>query len=526
MATHEVRHQEETLVRINREKPSPFYESKWFGKIWADWKLPWLLFTFISSVALIVIGVAVGLWWSGWVYTGFAVLFYLTFIQVRIPRLKIPPITWLHRRGLHWYRGFMGYNWYQSLDPAIGEAFGITTGERNPPREVKALGKIRFNPHEVGGAVLGTAEDFRYHTLSGTLKVTSESLFSVDAETRSRRLAAFAHLLDTLAQSDVYRFAWQDTTLLGEHHDPNALLEGILKGSRLNRSSPPNRNVLLRWIDENNRDSVVHETTMTLSVSIPALRHEAKELGGDYGKVLERRLKDFYFSVIGRGSGHSPIGLSSAYLASYNDLVLLNLLRLDPVYAQPLWQQWARPHDADLLLNEKLAWPDSSDFRSEEMCRLGETYHLGFYIEEFGEAGWVRDSFWELVGVPVPKTVSVVFQMLPRDKARKTVERYASAVKGVNIDRASEGMRVTQFHEEDERQANALESELARNMGHVGRVRCYIDVTGESPEQAQAYARLLRSAVTTNTPFVMRPLTTRQLRGIDALMPLTRGLRA
>jgi hypothetical protein len=534
MATPEMRQPEETLVRINREKPAPIYESKNFGTIKADWKLPWLIFVVGSSVGLIVIGAIVGLFWVGWAYAGCALLGYGA--SIHIPWFewgKSSAITVFYRKGLHRYRNIMGHNWHLSLDPSVGEAFGLTNSMRSPPKPIKVLGKVKFVPHYIGAAkgngaqraVLGTAEDFKHHTLTGTLKVTFESLYSADADRRDRRLAAYAHLLDTLAQGDFYRFAFQDTTLLGEHHDPTALLDEILRGNRLNRTAAPNRDVLLRWIAQNNNNSVVHESTMSLSLYLPAFRHEAKQLDGEYGTVLERAFRGFYASVIGKGSGQSPIGLSSAKFLSHNDLVLLNLLRLDPVFAQPYWQQWRRPRDSDYLLNENLAWPDSSDFRSGEIVRLGETYHLGFYVEEFGEAGMKQDAFWELLGVPVPKTVTVVFQMITRAQARKKVERNTTAVKGFNRDRAMDNKRVTEFHAEDEREARQLEHELATSKGHVGKVRCYIDVTGDTPEQAHAYARVMRSAVTTNTPFVIKPLISRQLRGIDALLPLTRGLR-
>jgi len=204
---------------------------------------------------------------------------------------------------------------------------------------------------------------------------------------------------------------------------------------------------------------------------------------------------------------------------------MLNLLRLDPVFAQPLWQQWRRPRDTEYLLDEKLAWPVASDFRSGDIVRLGETYHLGYYIDEFGESGMAQDAFWELLGVPVPKTVSVVFQMIPWRKAKTTAKRYRTGVTGVNVDRTREDKLVLEEHVWAEEEAITHEREVARSMGQVGRIRGYIDVTGDSPEQAHAYARLLRSAVTTNTPFVIRPLTNRQLRGIETVMPLARGLR-
>ena len=529
MSTQEANRPDEHLVRISREKPTPLY-----GPIKTDWKLPWLIVAAVSSVFFIVMGSLAHLWWAGWAYALFASFVYLAMIQVPwFEHWQSSAITLLHRKMLHLQRSIMGNNWYLSIDPEIGEVFGLADSRRAPPRPIKALGRIRFLPHivetfsgsGVKKAVLGIGEDNNSHTLAGTLKVTYESLYSVDAGVRSRRLAAYAHLLDTLAQGDVHRIAWQDTTLLGEYADPVAFLDEIMNASQLKRTTAPNRDVLLKWINENHSSKPIHETTITLSIQRVTVRSEAKQLGGDYGKVLERTLRDFYASVIGKGSSLSPIGLSSATFLSYNDLVMLNLLRLDPVFAQPLWQQWERPADSEYLLNEKLAWPDSSDFRSGEIVRLGETYHLGFYVEEFGETGMNQDAFWELMAVPVPKTVTVVFQMVPRKQAQKSAERRRTGVTGVNVDRAKSDRIVREADVYAEEEAVTLEREVARSKGRVGRVRCYIDVTGDTPEQTHAYSRLLRSAVTNSTPFVIRPLNNRQLRGLGAVMPLARGLK-
>jgi hypothetical protein len=528
MAANDTSAPEKTMVRITKEKPTPLY-----GPIKMDWKLPWMIATAVSSVLFIAIGSLTPLWWIGWLYAVFAVTVYLTTVQVPwFERLRTPAITVLHRKAQKFHRRITGGDWYLSLDPRIGEVFGISDESRDPPKPIKALGRIRFMPHAVESysadgirkSILGVAEDGR-NTLAGTLKVTSESLYSVDADTRQRRLAAYAHLLDTLTQGYVHRLAWQDTTLLGEHADPENFLDEIAKASDLKRSTAPNRDVLRKWIDDNNQNQVVHETTITLAVHRLAIRGEAKQMDGDYRKVLETTLRDFYAMITGKGSGASPLGLSSAKFLSFNDLVMLNLLRLDPVFAQPLWQQWRRPRDTEYLLEEKLAWPDASDFRSGDIVRLGETYHLGYYIDEFGESGMAQDAFWELLGVPVPKTVSVVFQMIPWRKAKTTAKRYRTGVTGVNVDRTREDKLVLEEHVWAEEEAITHEREVARSMGQVGRIRGYIDVTGDSPEQAHAYARLLRSAVTTNTPFVIRPLTNRQLRGIEAVMPLARGLR-
>jgi hypothetical protein len=64
---------------------------------------------------------------------------------------------------------------------------------------------------------------------------------------------------------------------------------------------------------------------------------------------------------------------------------------------------------------------------------------------------------------------------------------------------------------------------MATHQGQVGRVRCYIDLTGASLEEVTANATLLQHAAT-DARFLIEPLTGRQHLGIEAVMPIGRGL--
>ena len=92
-----------------------------------------------------------------------------------------------------------------------------------------------------------------------------------------------------------------------------------------------------------------------------------------------------------------------------------------------------------------------------------------------------------------------------------------------NKDRVTSHRRVTASQLRSADEALRHEVEIASNVGQVGRIRCYIDVTGPTLEEARENALKLRNAWT-GSRFIVEPLTGRQHLGINAVMPLARGL--
>jgi len=495
------------------------------GPIELDYRVVWGVFSMILGFGALAYFTSSGAWQIGLVA-------FISLILLNVAFFWMPAAAYGYRYGSLKLRDLLGSNRHASDHPLHGETMDDTTSKPQRPKRIKLLGKVEFIPHETGSGILGIAHDLRYNTWSGAMWGAGSSILSNDQMTQMRRLRAFAAMLDSMAEagSQIHRFAWHEQTLIGEPQHPQELVQTIRQGAGLSREQPPNQELLLRRTEEMGRASLEHRTVMTLTTRSRDVRFEAKGLGkGDFGysEVLRQRLESFYSLAMGEESGFSSIGLKAARFASYNDLLLLNRLSLDPVYGQPLWQEWrGRPaEDEGNLLDEQVAWPGYADFSHADYCRLGETFHMGVYISEFTRGGMPPDQLWNVLKLRVPKTVTTVFQMVPARRAQRFAEWSTSGASGNRRFGAGTDHRVTASQVREAESAYAHEDEIAANRGQVGRVRCYIDLTGSSLEEVQANATKLRHACA-DARFLLEPLTGRQHIGIEAVMPLGRGVQS
>jgi hypothetical protein len=498
------------------------------GPFKGNFKTLWAVSLGILCVVAIVFSSVANVVYIGLTFTFLVFVAYVLLFGIQpFEGLKTTASAKGFRSGNHAYRGLRGQNRHTSDQPQVGEVFGVpnpTKKRKRRPKPVKRIGRVDFIPHEIRGGTLGVAWDHPYNTYSSTMWVAGSSLHSDNPRMQMDRLQGFAMLLDQMAEigSPVHRFKWREQTLLGEQQYPEHLVQTIRDGAMLDSSSYPNEDVLLRRTAEMGRESVIHRTTMSLSVYAPHVKREAKAVGGAEN-VLVQQLKDFYGSAMGTEEGYSPIGLKAATFLTYNELVLENRLALDPVFAQPYWQEWPGPEDDDDRLSEYDAWPGYVNLEHDDYCRLGETYHMGFYIEEFPRQGMLPDQFWNILKLRIPKTVTTVFEMVPIHRAERRAQYATSGARGSNVDRAQAQRRVTESQMRTERLATEHEREIAEQTGQVGRIRCYIDLTGASLEEVRANAQTLRGA-TRDARFIIEPLVGRQHVGIEAVMPTGRGL--
>jgi hypothetical protein len=499
------------------------------GPLKINYKLFWNVLFAVIGLAGLVLSASAGVLPLGILFAGLLIAAYFLFIGIQpFEKGRTSGLSLGWRKANHAYHDLTGDTRYTSDQPEAGEAFTATARIPKRPKSIKLLGRISFLPYELPGGVLGIARDHRYNNYSATVWAAGSSLLSDDFQTQETRLAGFAGLLDQMAQvgSPVYRFAWREQTLIGEYTQPQEMVETIRRGAQLQRPNPPNSATLLSRTAEMGDSSIIHRTTMTLAVNASQIKREAKSRGG-VSEVLVAQLQSFLATAQGRQVGHSPIGLKAASVLSYNDLILENRLALDPVFAQPIWEgrTWSGPENEWDLLDEQNAWPGYVNFQPADYCRLGETFHLGFYIDELTRNGMFPAQFWDILKVPVPKIVTAVFQMVPPHEAERWAQWRTTGALSFNQDRVTAHRRVTASQLKSADEALRHEVEIASNVGQVGRIRCYIDVTGSTLEEARDNALKLRNAWT-GSRFIVEPLTGRQHLGINAIMPLARGLSA
>ena len=505
--------------RIDKEASvSPWLDT--FHLAWGGIFVAAVLTILVISTVLghILIGIVI--------IVGVAVLFAIEVFFPLFEDYKTTGLAWRHRKLMHRYASFRGKNRGFSNNPTLGEAIGaeVLEDQETPPL-IPALGMVQFKRVELpNGSVLGVAWDHIYNTYSATMACSFSSLSSDDAYTRSERLEAFARLLNGFAETSnlVERFSWRWQTLMGERQKPEEAVEIVREGAKLSREDCPNREVYLKRYAEMGEKAVIDRVTMTLAISAdnPMVKRLARTMGS-IEAVLVQQLGQFHALAMGSETGRSPIGLTSAVFLSYNDLVLENLLALNPVRAQSLWQRtdWAGPRNERDFLGQKMAWPDFYDFEHESYCQLGQTYHQTFVLWEFTRSGVVPEQLWAILKAPFPKVVAVVFHMIHAGAALTRSEWSANTADLAtrSKDRASAtDVRMRDITAE-------RETEIANSQGEDGQVACYITVTGATLDECDINVRRLHDAAG-EARFVIMPLTNRQEQGIGPIGPYARGL--
>ncbi len=503
-----------------------------FGPVKLNFKLAWAALVVLVGFMFIVAGTAAG---AAVVGVGMAVLLvvlYLVGFAVQpFDNMQTTAVAKAYRVANH----KLSQGTFTADDMVEGEIFGIDDKNVRRPKPIRQIGRMDFIAHQPQNvqveegqpppAPLGVVRDRRYDTYTSLLWWRGSSLLSANDSSREGLLNHFARLLDDMAPGDspLHRFAWRFQTILNEQQYPEKTLSELRKAANLSRTSAPNEQHLIDWFDEMGGESLEHRTTMSLTIRGSQVKREAKSMGS-VEEVLLRYGWDFYNALMGVGLGFSPVGVKAARLMSYNELVIENRLSLDPVFGQPLWEQWQGPQDDYDLLSEHVAWPKYANFTQDDYCQLGLTYHKGFYIAEFPRSGMFSDQFWNLLRVPIPKTVTAVFNMIDPKHAQRRAEFASAGATGRIVDRQEARKLVTQAQQVSVELTTGHEGEVARNIGQVGQVTVYIDVTGASLEEVNSNADRLRSAWS-GSRFLVEPLKGMQAKGIEALLPAGRGLR-
>lgn len=493
-----------------------------------DFRLGWAVLLFMPFFPLLFLSLATGLVVTliTLAYLLVAGIFFMVFVM---PKFRAgftrTPISMWYRKRSHKKRTKNGHNLYASLEAEIGEVFGIIDYQRPKQTAPPEIGRIDFYGHELEEgnpeSIRGFAWDHRLNTDSAVIWVGGDSLLTQDPEEQTARFGGFSSLLESLSRqgSSISRFAWQDVTLIGEQSPEQEIARELARSPSLDTK------MLSDYFKQTARmgeASIRHWTTFNISVDRGRTAHLAKQMGGPE-KLIAREAVSFFRSVTGAGLGDSSIGVKAAGLLTHNDRVIDNRLKTDMVRGKWIHQVWERPADSQYLLDAKIAFPGSYDLEAPDHCLLGSTYYVNFYIEEFPQGGMPPAAFWELMRVPVPKVVSVVFEMLPPWWALQLQELRTTTAMSSNRDVSGSGYRIKEKHRVAAERAQALEAGLAESKGKLGRVRVYVSAAGSTYEEARSNAEQIQAGAS-NAPFYLENLTHRQDEGVNALLNVCRGL--
>jgi hypothetical protein len=494
----------------------------WFLQL--DYKLGWAaaLFTvvigvfalcavsghFVAGLAAVVVGALL----IGIVYAGM------------LPRL--------HRRGWRWYRKEAELDHHKAAQPGLGSVVtqdGIV--EVSDKSSSKLIGKVHFRPlqltdeeateEDCDSRKVGVVRDPQYGTLSGVMWGAAPSLSSMDPDDRQARFDAWDRTLQLAAEMgpEVYRFAWQVQTLMGEPQNPAALLQELRDSAKLGSHARPNEEIFARHLIEMGEGSVEHLTRFILTIDASKIktgrktRHRADE-------VLHEHLETLFHSLMGPAT--KSMNIRAAGLYSTVDLRWYNRQVIDPVFTEGLRAAQISPD----VLTDDFAWHKDDDFSDPEACRIGSTWHVGLYLDRAPRRGVNSTTFWKIQEVPVSKTITTVTQPIPFEWALKTAEFRSGSAESANRERGHvAGRRVTALQRRREADALDREVELAEQVGQELRLRHYIDVTGDTKEHAIENGKVLQN-VALRESMVLEPLVGRQEDGIRALLHAGRGLEA
>lgn len=485
-----------------------------------DYKFAWagVLFTF-TVVGFAVAGA------SGHNGTSYLVVLLGVILIVMVLAGVLPL---LYRSLWKSYRHQAQLDRYSSEQPALGNLVKPDGVVELPDKSAsKLIGKVSFRTLMLPGEEedveetpesqqLGVVEDQEYPILSGVMWAAASSLTSMDPEDRQIRLDAWDRILQLASELEAYRFSWQVQTLIGEPQNPQKLLEELRKSANLGTHARPGEQVFATNLIAMGEASISHLTRFCLSIDTSKIRTRGKKNKYRADEVLYEHLRTLYNTATGQGT--KSLNITAAGFYSPVELRWHNRQVLDSVFTEGLRAHKFTPEE----LSVGIAWHGSDDFTDPTCCRIGSTWHAGFYLDRAPRRGVNSTTFWKLQEVPVSKTITTVTQPIPFEKALRTAEYRSVGAEGANRERSLSARRVSSMQRRQEADAQAHEDELAEETGQVLRIRHYIDVTAGTKKDVLLSAKALQS-VALRESMVLQPLTGRQEEGICALLP-GRGL--
>jgi hypothetical protein len=525
MATQEDNRTDLGLPEITRERPIRA------AKFRLDHTLIWLVALIALWFGTLFAARALGALYIAWLLAPAEFAYYILFVL--LPLADSGKTTLLTKgfrtlnhklRDVSWIENKIGPNVGYSKQPMTGEFTGsrlpdeVSDEEKEPPDPIEILGRVAFRPRQMKDGTLGIARDFRHKTRVGTMWATGWSLLGESPLEQAKRLEGWSSVLDSMADSRVHRLTWQDRTTIGELQYPLELLNDLAKGSNLQRRDSPYLQTFLNRTSEMGKRSIVHNTSFSLSIDATKVTKKERRATKDAVEaVLVAQLWAFYQAVMDSG-----MGVKTASFVNYNKLLFANRLAIDPVFAQSVWERWSREIGQEPL-DETVAWPGNWDFSHSDYCKVGQTYHSGFFAQRYTPKRMSLIQLGPIVDLPIPKTVTSVFEPVPASRAARRAVWSSSSERAASIERQKQGVYVDEFQQASTQKALDHEHEVAISGSSVWRHRLYVDLTAPSLEVLHASERLLEAA-SRSTKIQFAPLTDRQHVGVEVAMPLARGM--
>ena len=489
-----------------------------------DWRGLWVIAIAIANVAIATIASFLGVFVIAGFFFVVTVVLGIVLLFPFLDNMQTSLITKIFMKA----QADLGENTFASDEHKYPEVLGGDTRKRRLPKIAKRLGKVEFYPYKPEGdpedSILGIAKDNTYGgTLSARFDITNSSLLSDDDLAQLDRLEFFSTLLDRFAEpgNAISRFSWQVQTTMGRILNPAHIVQRVREDAGFNANPLLDVTTLFRRMEEMGLASPEHSISFTFTVDPKNLGQQVRR-AGSVEEVLVDQLAEFV-SALQMGNHDSPLGVKTGHFLDYNQLLLSNRQKLDPIFAHPVIQRMKAARKNFVFASQRPAWPKYFDFKNPKYARVGETIHMGYYIDEMPSQGMTPTQLWGILSLQIPKTVTVIFNMLPIRQAEKRAQMVTRATRTVNRDMEKADAQPTRAQIRAEEALDQYEDEMALNLGQDGRVRVYIDVTGATVEEAEANSLLLRN-VALASRFMIESLEGRQQEGIEVLMPVGRGL--
>jgi hypothetical protein len=413
---------------------------------------------------------------------------------------------------LAWHRGRS--TWTARSMLAAGPGF-----ERDLPAELRGVELVEtswpWTP-----APVGVVRDRASATVSATITAAATGFPMRSLGEQDAMLAMWGGALAPFARphSPVSRVTWQEWSHakgVDSHRQRVAELHAVRHGPHPDPKSLAEYDALLEL---QSPVTVSHEATITLTVDVRRVARR-RRLGpidaaiAALGEELELFVERLSTAALAPSPPLSPV-----------ELACLTRMRSDPARARRL--RGLRQSLASATGRAGIEWGPMAVESTWSTCRVDDALHRTFRMTELPllpvPANWLDGL---LTDTATTRTVTVVYEPIPLNKAAAAVNRELTSIESSHEDKARRGFRVTARERRRLADVEARERDLARGhpeFRHAGLVTVTA-ADGDLAHLDEACAQVENAAG--KSLIELRPLVARQGEGWVASLPLGRSFR-